>query len=551
MAAVINTNYLSLVAQNNLNKSQSSLGNAIERLSSGLRINSAKDDAAGQAIANRFTANINGLTQAARNANDGISIAQTTEGALNEINNNLQRIRQLTTQAVNGTNSDSDLKSIQDEIKQRLGEIDRVSGQTQFNGVKVLAEENKLKIQVGANDNETITIDLEQINAKTLGLDGFNINGKGIANKAAAETDLISRATGAPVVTNGVKDYTVNTAHDKATLNDVYGKLATGSTVDIGATTYTYNATTGNFTYGQTITGAANFAAALTPTAGSQKATVDIGGTTQDIIINSNGSIVAADDGAALFLDSTGNLTKNSAGTPPAATATNLAASLFDGTGGTAGVGGTITFENGAEYVADGAGGNVAVTGLSYSKSDMTAALAAAGGNIDIGGTVYAIGTGANPTVQTGGADVYVDPSNGDLTADAETPQHYFVQADGSVTTAQGTAVYLNEATGKLTNEATRDGDATVDPLKALDDALSKVDSLRSSLGAIQNRFESTITNLNNTVNNLSAARSRIEDADYATEVSNMTRAQILQQAGTSVLAQANQVPQTVLSLLR
>ena len=194
MAAVINTNYLSLVAQNNLNKSQSTLGSAIERLSSGLRINSAKDDAAGQAIANRFTANVNGLTQAARNANDGISLAQTTEGALNEINNNLQRVRQLTNQAVNGTNSSSDLKSIQDEIQQRLGEIDRVSGQTQFNGVKVLAGDNTLKIQVGANDNETISIDLQKIDAQSLGLSGFNVNG---AQKATAG-DLISNfsATG-------------------------------------------------------------------------------------------------------------------------------------------------------------------------------------------------------------------------------------------------------------------------------------------------------------------------------------------------------------------
>lgn len=140
MAQVINTNSLSLFTQNNLNKSQSSLSSAIERLSSGLRINSAKDDAAGQAIANRFTSNIKGLTQASRNANDGISIVQTTEGALNEINNNLQRVRELSVQAANGSNSDSDLDSIQAEITQRLSEIDRVSGQTQFNGVKVLGK---------------------------------------------------------------------------------------------------------------------------------------------------------------------------------------------------------------------------------------------------------------------------------------------------------------------------------------------------------------------------------------------------------------------------
>ncbi|VEA67866.1 Phase 1-I flagellin [Serratia rubidaea] len=168
MAQVINTNSLSLMAQNNLNKSQSSLGTAIERLSSGLRINSAKDDAAGQAISNRFSANIKGLTQASRNANDGISLAQTTEGALNEVNDNLQNIRRLTVQAQNGSNSDSDLKSIQDEITQRLSEVNRISEQTDFNGVKVLSKDQSLTIQVGANDGETINIDLQKIDAKQL-----------------------------------------------------------------------------------------------------------------------------------------------------------------------------------------------------------------------------------------------------------------------------------------------------------------------------------------------------------------------------------------------
>jgi flagellin len=186
MTQVINTNSLSLLTQNNLNKSQSALNSAIERLSSGMRINSAKDDAAGQAIANRFTANIKGLTQATRNANDGISIAQTTEGALTEVNNNLQRIRELSVQAATGTNSSTDLDSIQSEIGQRLDEINRVSEQTQFNGVKVLsADAGKLTVQVGANDGETIDIDLQEISAKTLGLDGFNVNGTGTKNKTA------------------------------------------------------------------------------------------------------------------------------------------------------------------------------------------------------------------------------------------------------------------------------------------------------------------------------------------------------------------------------
>ncbi|WP_323028815.1 flagellin [Castellaniella defragrans] len=278
--AVINTNYLALVSQNNLNKSQSALGSAIQRLSSGLRINSAKDDAAGQAIANRFTANIKGLTQAARNANDGISMAQTTEGSLNEINNNLQRIRELTVQAYNGTNSSDDLNSINAEIKQRLDEIQRVADQTQFNGTKVLngSSTSGIAIQVGANDNETIKI-------------------------------------------SGT-DARVNT-------------LLSGTTA-----------------------------------------------------INASGLVITS---------------------------------------------------------------------------------------------------------------------------------------------------------GAVTSGA----------LGEIDTAINSVDKMRSDLGAIQNRFESTIANLNNTITNLSASRSRIEDADYAVEVSNMTRAQILQQAGTAVLAQANQVPQTMLSLLR
>ncbi|MCE1763531.1 flagellin FliC, partial [Enterobacter hormaechei] len=193
MASVINTNYSALQAQNNLNRSQGVLTNAIARLSSGLRINSAKDDAAGQAIANRFTANVKGLSQASRNANDGISIAQTTEGSLNEINNNLQRIRELSVQAQNESNSASDKKSIQDEVKLRLEEINRISEQTQFNGVKVLSQDRKMTIQVGAHDGETIEIDLKEINSKKLGLAKFSVT----PSAPHADNKLEKPATGA------------------------------------------------------------------------------------------------------------------------------------------------------------------------------------------------------------------------------------------------------------------------------------------------------------------------------------------------------------------
>lgn len=330
MAQVINTNSLSLITQNNINKNQSALSSSIERLSSGLRINSAKDDAAGQAIANRFTSNIKGLTQAARNANDGISVAQTTEGALSEINNNLQRIRELTVQATTGTNSDSDLDSIQDEIKSRLDEIDRVSGQTQFNGVNVLSKDGSMKIQVGANDGETITIDLKKIDSSTLKLTGFNVNGEGeTANTAATLKDMVGlKLDNTGVTTAGVNRYIADKAVASSTdiLNAVAGvdgsKVSTAADVGFGAaapgTQYTYHKDTNTYTASASVD-ATQLAAFLNPEAGgTTAATVSIGnGTTaqeQKVIIAKDGSLTAADDGAALYLDGTGNLSKTKEG---------------------------------------------------------------------------------------------------------------------------------------------------------------------------------------------------------------------------------------------
>ncbi|EAW6776366.1 FliC/FljB family flagellin [Salmonella enterica] len=422
MAQVINTNSLSLLTQNNLNKSQSALGTAIERLSSGLRINSAKDDAAGQAIANRFTSNIKGLSQASRNANDGISIAQTTEGALNEINNNLQRVRELSVQAANGSNSGSDLKSIQDEIDQRLNEINRVAEQTDFNGKKVLSQDGQLTIQVGANDGETITIDLQKIDKTELGLDKLDVT-KGIATTVSSGASVVGDVKIAAADFDNAKK-TGGPAADKLSL-----------TKD----------DKGNY-----------FVKDVTATAKYYAATVDT--TTGKISFDSDKDVTAA------------------AGTPSAVTTLSREVK-FDG----------------ADLKAD--------QSLVKYKDDK-------------GKDLYAIQT--------------LD-KDGNATFKSVT-----FAADGKTT--EGTAVDLA---------------ANVDPLAKIDDALKTVDAFRSQLGAVQNRFESAITNLGNTVNNLSSARSRIEDSDYATEVSNMSRAQILQQAGTSVLAQANQVPQNVLSLLR
>ncbi|BED22009.1 FliC/FljB family flagellin [Escherichia coli] len=554
MAQVINTNSLSLITQNNINKNQSALSSSIERLSSGLRINSAKDDAAGQAIANRFTSNIKGLTQAARNANDGISVAQTTEGALSEINNNLQRIRELTVQASTGTNSDSDLDSIQDEIKSRLDEIDRVSGQTQFNGVNVLAKDGSMKIQVGANDGQTITIDLKKIDSDTLGLSGFNVNGGGaVANTAATKDDLVAASVSAAVG----NEYTVSAGLSKSTAADVIASLTDGATVTAagvsngfaaGATgdAYKFNQANNTFTYNTTST-AAELQSYLTPKAGDTATfSVKIGGTKQDVVLASDGKITAK-DGSKLYIDTTGNLTQNGGGTLEEATLNGLA---FNHSGPAAAVQSTITTADGTSIVLAGSGdfgttktaGAINVTGAVISADALLSASKATGFT---SGT-YTVGT--DGVVKSGGNDVYNKADGTGLTTDNTTK--YYLQDDGSVTNGSGKAVYA-DATGKLTTDAETKAETTADPLKALDEAISSIDKFRSSLGAVQNRLDSAVTNLNNTTTNLSEAQSRIQDADYATEVSNMSKAQIIQQAGNSVLAKANQVPQQVLSLLQ
>ena len=433
MAQVINTNSLSLMTQNNLNKSQSALGTAIERLSSGLRINSAKDDAAGQAIANRFTSNINGLTVAARNANDGISLSQTAEGALSEINNNLQRVRDLTVQAQNSSNSASDIDSIQSEVNQRMEEINRVTKQTDFNGIKVLdnreATSQSYDFQVGSKDGEQISIQIGSSAGWNLATAGAN----GTSTTTVNESTNITDANAA-----------YKTAYDTK-----LAKVADAAAADAKVTA--------------AATELGDYAAAA---AGSEAEK-----TAETALRAALGLSADADISGALAKVKTGY-----AGTPVAAdkTAANTALSAAQ-----------LVDSNLATY-ADA------------KKAGITAA----------DGTPGTVVNGNLRTVAAKGFDVL----NGTVDSDGKT--------DGS-------------------------------PLADIDAALKAVDTQRSILGASQNRFESTITNLNNTVNNLTDARSRIQDSDYATEVSNMSRAQILQQAGSSVLAQANQVPQTMLSLLR
>lgn len=509
MAQVINTNSLSLITQNNINKNQSALSSSIERLSSGLRINSAKDDAAGQAIANRFTSNIKGLTQAARNANDGISVAQTTEGALSEINNNLQRVRELTVQATTGTNSDSDLSSIQDEIKSRLDEIDRVSGQTQFNGVNVLAKDGSMKIQVGANDGETITIDLKQIDAKTLGLSGFNVNG---AQKVTAGT-LIS-----DFGATGTDNYSVKNAGVATTY---HVDVSTGAVTDDSATPKAQyiDASTGNLTSAATLTNGKLLGAGVAS------------GDASDIATAAKGK----KDGETFKVN---GVTLTAVGDADATTGYGT----FKATVGGKDVTLTVEDNSGAAAFATGSGTvyKDAASGQATTATTTTNREAKLS-DLDLQGA-----TKTGSTLQINGKQYDVD-STGNVTSSFTDP------TDPLKTVTED--VYLGKtaagATTLISADAAKSQQATTDPLKALDAAIASVDKFRSSLGAIQNRLDSAVTNLNNTTTNLSEAQSRIQDADYATEVSNMSKAQIIQQAGNSVLAKANQVPQQVLSLLQ
>lgn len=444
MAQVINTNSLSLLTQNNLNKSQSSLNTAIQRLSSGLRINSAKDDAAGQAIANRFTANIKGLAQAQRNANDGISLAQTTEGALGEINTNLQRIRELAVQSSNGSNSTADKASIQAEITQRLAEIDRTSAQTDFNGVKVLASNNKLSVQVGANDGERIDINLKKIDSTSLSLNSLTVSNNELPVGGAITA--VNQASG--------------TASSNVSLTAAASTLTTST--------------------GSTVV-AADLSLHEVQTAG--------GVGTGKFVVKSG------EDYYAASVDRTN---------------------------------GAVTLNTAVIKFADAANGIATASAVSLAAAPVKVGVDAAGAV-----TAFATVQGKNYTTTEIDTEALVD--------------------GGGTTTAIAAGAVVIELSSAGATTATTEfaGASTANPLAKIDAALKRVDDLRGSLGAVQNRFDSVISNLGTTVTNLSSSRSRIEDADYATEVSNMTRANILQQAGTSVLAQANQTTQGVLSLLR
>ena len=482
MPQIINTNIMSLNAQRNLNTSQSALQVSLQRLSSGKRINSAKDDAAGLAISERFTSQIRGLNQAVRNANDGISLAQTAEGALSESGNILQRIRELAVQSANATNSSSDRQALQAEVGQLVQEMDRIASNTSFNGQKLLdGTFGTAVFQVGADANQTIQTTTS--NFRTAQFGDHRI--MGMANSAAA-TNRYAQG-------------------DKLT---IAGNLGTREiNIDPGASAKTVaekvdakSSETGVKAFAKTEIGL-NFSQAGAYTLNVQ-----------------------SDNNKATSISFTLSGTEGSDGLSAAVTAFNDIASK---TGVTARVS-----EDSKSVILENANGN----NISLSDTvNPNAGAVMVGGNGPNGGVTLAADGTADQAVVVG-----------QVTFDSD-------KSFGVSGTAGATTMNAQEAS-KLLAVQDMDISTVAGANKAMaiaDAALNTVNAQRAKFGAIQSRFGSTIANLSTNVENLNAARSRIRDTDYAAETAELTRAQILQQAGVAMLAQANASPQSVLSLLK
>jgi flagellin len=475
MPQTINTNISSLTAQRNANRTQTELSTAIARLSSGLRINSAKDDAAGLAITDRMTSQIRGLNQAARNANDGISLAQVAEGALGSVSDNLQRLRELAVQSANATNSNSDRTALQQEVSQLKAEIDRVATQSQFNGLNLLdGTFTAQQFQVGANAGQTITVaSIASARASALGVyQGFNVTNQSIGTASNTPAALTVTVGGGATVALG------------SVAVDAKAQAAAINSAAIAGMTATANAT--------------NVAAVASATSASAAGTATY-------TINGVAISIAGTNGAAALAGNRANavaaINAQSAATGVVATDTGAGVSLQ------ASDGRNISLA----YTAGGfTGSNAADFGLSST--------AVSGGSLNISYQAPAGASGSVVFAQTGG----LNPS--------------------LAITGTGTSVSAIDITSVAGANAA---------LSSIDAALSSISGNRAALGAVQNRFESTIENLQTASENLSASRSRIQDADFAAETAALSRAQVLQQAGTAMIAQANQLPNQVLELLR
>jgi flagellin len=471
MASVINSNINSLAAQTNLNRSQASLSTSISRLSSGLRVNSSADDAAGYAIAQNFTAQINGTNQAIRNANDGISLAQTAGGALNQTTSDLQRIRQLAVQASNATNSASDRASLQQEVSQLVGDIGSIGNTTQFNGLNILdGSYTGQSFQVGANVGNTISVTVADSRAQSLG--------------------SVTAESGAGVATSGLGSSALTG-----------GVVVNGTTIDTSA--------------------AANLNDVV---AAVNKSSSTTGVTASRALSNSNSVAYTADATNANTLNINGVNVSLAAGTTGSA-----AADAINTVANQTGV--SATFSGGKLQLTSANAGDIKLT------DDATnGVLGAVNGGTSVNKGTVTLQAGI---VLSGKLGTTITTGEGSSTTGK----------DLQLLSTSGAAVSAKSYQVSTLDVSTSEGAQKA--IQTIDAALKQVASNAAQLGAIQNRFTATVANLQTASTNLSSSRSSIQDADFAAETANLTRAQVLQQAGTAVLAQANQVPNTVLSLLR
>ena len=481
MPQIINTNVSSLNSQRSLNMSQTSLATSLQRLSSGLRINSAKDDAAGLAISARVTSQINGLNQASRNANDGISLAQTAEGGLQSVTESLQRMRELAVQASNATNTATDRAALQQEVDQLVQQINTVASQTTFNGVKLLdGTFNTQSFQIGANTGETIAIN----NIASAKADAL-----GVGTTSSYSTSLSATVIAGAIGAGGV---TVNGYGIGPSVSD--GVSSTGANESAIAKAAAFNSVTGQ-------TGVSAVATKTTVAGVAPTAFTALDGSTNSVSINGV------------------NIGAVAAGTNAVGSGNNVAAAI-NAISNQTGVTATFSTSTGAVTLtaADGRNITVAETGTGDTVSGLTAATS-------YGGVTLTSTSSAGITL--GGANLATTALTAGYTA-------------ATATFGAGVAsVDLRTASGAQ------------NAIGTIDSALANINSSRANLGAVQNRFSSVVSNLATTSENLSASRSRILDTDFAAETANLSRAQILQQAGTAMLAQANTLPQQVLSLLR
>jgi len=535
MALTINTNVASLNAQRNLGTAQAKLKTSMQRLSSGLRINSAKDDAAGLAITDRMTAQIRGLNQAARNANDGISLAQTAEGALQESTNILQRMRELAVQSANDTNTFSDRQSLQAEVAQLKSELNRIALTTQFNGKNLLdGTLAGATFQVGANASETISLSISDMRATALGnhqvATSQEVQGQGQVSGPPQVATTDGNTIGVPSAdsTNGVAEQTITVTNADKTTETVSvaanesaavtaGKLNALDGVSATATT--------TATLSDVFLGLASGSASVTIASGAESIVLTFNATTTLLMSDFADALATAyaNDEAFKAAVTYTRHPETNALTFTSATGEDISVTLASSSGATVTFFGTFSSPSGsAALVVNHAGGD--------SESDQSTV----GGQIDI---TMSPGMEISSNLASAAGSLFNQDANTNAAVDG---------SGGGGGDGGGGGGGIAVATIDI---GTREGAG--EAISSIDAALGQISTVRGDLGAIQNRFESTIANLQNVSENITAARSRILDADIVQETSNMTKQNILQQAGVSILAQANQAPQLALSLLQ